>query len=71
MFYIFLLIFIVILAAFLIVSGILLYHAVQYRLPEKDISIKPLIIIYIIVSAILLLISVAAFSGIPWDLINF
>lgn len=71
MYYIFLLIFLFILAAFLIISGILLYHAIQYRLPEKDISTKPLVIVYIVVSVLLLLISIIAFFNIPWDVISF
>lgn len=71
MYYIFLLIFLFILVAFLFVSGMLLYHAIQYRLPEKDNPIKPLVIIYIVVSVILLLISVVAFFNIPWDVISF
>lgn len=71
MFYIFSTIFLLILSVFFVISAILIYHATQYRLPEKDDLIKPLIIVYVIVSAILLLISIAAFFSIPWDIINF
>lgn len=71
MYYIFLLIFLFILAVFFIMSAILIYHLLKHRLPEKDASVKPLIVIYISVSAILLLISIATFSNIPWDIISF
>lgn len=71
MYYIFLLIFLFILAVFSIMSAILIYHLLKHRLPEKDALTKPLIVIYVIVSAILLLISIAAFSNIPWDIISF
>lgn len=71
MYYIFLLIFLFILAVFFMMSAILLYHLLKHRLPEKDDSIKPLIVIYITISAVLLLISIVSFSNIPWDTISF
>lgn len=71
MFYIFFTIFSLIIFIFFAVSAILIYHALKYRLPEKDASTKPLIIIYVIIGVILLSISFAAFFNIPWNLINF
>lgn len=71
MFYIFFIIFFLILSVFFVMSAILIYHAIKHRLPEKDISTKPLIIAYIIVSAILLSISFTAFFSIPWEEISF
>lgn len=71
MFYIFLLIFLLIIFIFFVVSMTLIYHALKYRLPEKDTHIKPAIIIYVAVSAILTIVSFVAFFNIPWDVINF
>lgn len=68
MFYLFLLIFLAILAIFLAMAFAFIYHLLAYRLPEKDHS-KPILLFFITGSAILIIFSIIAFLNINWDVI--
>lgn len=68
MFYLFVLIFLAILAIFFAISFALAYHLLVYRLPEKDHS-RPILLIFIIGGAILIIFSIIAFLNINWDAI--
>jgi len=55
----------IILLVFFLISAAIVYHLWQYN-PEKDTS-TVLIGVYVIVSIVLTLFSVAAFSAIEWE----
>lgn len=70
MFFIFLILFLIILFIFLAVFSILLFHFLEYRLPEQD-HTKKIAILFIVGSAIFLLLDFASFFNIPWGLLSF
>lgn len=70
MFYIFLIIFLIILAIFLAIFSILMFHFLEYKLPEQDYT-KQIVIFFITGSAIFLLLDFISFFNIPWGLLNF
>ena len=70
MFTVFLALFLFILLIFVVISSILIFHLLEYRLPGQS-HTKEIIIFFITGSALFLLLDFISFFNVPWDLLNF
>lgn len=70
MFFLFLILFLSILIIFISIFSVLIFHFLQYRLPEQD-RTKQIVILLIVGSVIFSLLNLISFFSIPWDMLNF